>query len=127
MALQCDYTTPQGHTLTSAYCKIVALSLNEYANGTGDRNGIITVGIWPSAASRQDNPRPMYEWSINIANGYYIDTSLPFGSEGAEQLINEYDRVFGTEALSGDGANPVKAAYDEIKTLTTFSTNLVDV
>jgi hypothetical protein len=124
MAIQCDYTTPSGIVITSAYCKIVTLGLNEYSENTGTRNAFITIGIWPSAESRNTNIKPDYIRQVLVINGYVANSADPLSND---EYVADYDRVFGADVLSGDGQNPVLAAYNEIKGMPEFSTNQVDV
>lgn len=122
MAIKCTYKSSRGLELPNAYCKITSLGLTEHSEVEGSRYAFITVGVWASKEQRETNPTPITVEQFRVANGY---VSQGIGTE--ETLDNAYDRVFGSDVLSGNGVNPVTAAYDYVKQLSAFNTDQTNV
>ena len=122
MALQCTYKSSRGLVLPDSYCKLISIGLTEHAEMDGSRYALITIGVWASKEQRDQKAQPITTEQIRISNGY---VSQGIGTE--ETFDDQYDQVFGADVLDAANKNPVKSAYDFVKTLSPFSTDQIDV
>jgi len=107
MALTMAITDSRGVKYTSAYFRVTEVNLNYR-----ERKGRVLIEVYKDQQARKNKKEPVMIESVFFEREGVTD-------DNGNYVVHSFDSVFGFTNL--DGSNPIKAAYEYIRTLPKYS------